>query len=416
MTTLNELNDRLQRCVSEARQALDQIDTPGLTESRIKELEQQHDRNMAEYDKLKKRVDDETRLAEIEAEMSADERDIPNIPEGKPSGKPKDGEPTYETAYRNWIKFGNRGLNEIERKLMAPAIFEQRAQGTNAPSVGGYTSPGSFRAKLIERMKAWGPMLDPGVTTIETTSDGNSILWPTMDDTDNEGALLTENTADSEQDVEFGAKQIDAYFYTSRIVRVSQQWLQDSAIDPEATLIGAFAKRLGRKGNKDLTTANGISKPNGIVAASSSGKTAAATGSVTFDELIDLQHSVDPAYRGLPGCRWMFNDTVLQALRKIKNDGEYIWQSANVQTGAPALLLEKPYSINQAMASMSASTTPVLFGDLSAYLVRIAQDIATQRLVERYAEYHQVGFVSFMRIDGELLDVNACKKLTMAAA
>ena len=56
----------------------------------------------------------------------------------------------------------------------------------------------------------------------------------------------------------------------------------------------------------------------------------------TFDELIDLEHSVDPLYRAAPTCRFMFNDGVLKALRKLKDgQGRYIWQPPDVKAGQP---------------------------------------------------------------------------------
>ncbi len=72
---------------------------------------------------------------------------------------------------------------------------------------------------------------------------------------------------------------------------------------------------------------DGTGDPLGIVAASTLGVTAVSQTAVTFDELLDLYHSVDPAYRASPKARWMFNDTTLKAIRKLKGgDGQYIWQ------------------------------------------------------------------------------------------
>jgi HK97 family phage major capsid protein len=45
-----------------------------------------------------------------------------------------------------------------------------------------------------------------------------------------------------------------------------------------------------------------------------------------------------------------------------------------------------------------------VFGDLSKYKIREVRDIQVLRLVERYADYHQVGFLAFARYDGDLLN------------
>ena len=92
-------------------------------------------------------------------------------------------------------------------------------------------------------------------------------------------------------------------------------------------LIGdLLGERLGRRANLELTTGDGTGDPNGIVTASSAGKVAASTSAITWDEIIELEHSVDPAYRMGPKVCYMFNDNVLRDVRKLKDgDGNYLW-------------------------------------------------------------------------------------------
>ena len=134
-----------------------------------------------------------------------------------------------------------------------------------------------------------------------------------------------------------------------------------------------------------------------------------------FDEIIDLFHSVDPAYRASPSCRFMFNDSTLSAIRKLKDgDGNYLWQAADGRAGEPAAILGRGYVINQAMDSIATAKKTVLFGDMNKYVVRRVRDFTLLRLAERYAEYYQVGFLAFNRLDGELLDTAAVKHLVQA--
>ena len=132
--------------------------------------------------------------------------------------------------------------------------------------------------------------------------------------------------------------------------------------------------------------------------------------------MIDLFHAVDPAYRNDPSCRWQMNDATLKLLRTLKDgQGRYIWQPANVATAQPQTILDKPYSVNQAMAPVGASARSVIFGAHSRYLVRRVNEFAVRRLVERYADFDQTGFIGFSRFDGELLDNAAIKALTHPA-
>jgi HK97 family phage major capsid protein len=180
----------------------------------------------------------------------------------------------------------------------------------------------------------------------------------------------------------------------------------------EPLLTDLFGERLGRTANEVLTTGTGSGQPNGIVTAASTGLTAASATAITSDELIDLFHSVDPAYRASPKCRWMFNDSTLAAIRKLKDgQGNYLWQMGDVRTGEPDMFLGKAYSVNQAMADIATGNSSVLFGDLSRYVVRKVRGFQVMTLRERYAENFQVGMVGFKRFDGELLNTSAVKKL-----
>ncbi len=57
----------------------------------------------------------------------------------------------------------------------------------------------------------------------------------------------------------------------------------------------------------------------------------------------------------------------------------------------------------------------VLYGDFEAgYVVRRVKDLELLRLAERYAEFGQVGFIAFDRMDELVQDNSAYKALTQA--
>jgi HK97 family phage major capsid protein len=125
---------------------------------------------------------------------------------------------------------------------------------------------------------------------------------------------------------------------------------------------------------------------------------------IISDEVIDLIHSVDPAYR--PNASFMMHDVVLAAIRKLKEQttNAYIWQPG-LQAGVPDRLLGYRYTVNQSMSStFTTGQKLVLFGDLSKYLIRDVSTIRLVRLEERYADTDQIAFIAFMRTDGNLLD------------
>ena len=100
------------------------------------------------------------------------------------------------------------------------------------------------------------------------------------------------------------------------------------------------------------------------------GKTTAAVAAVTADELIDFYHSVDPAYRASPKARMMFNDSTLQAIRKLKDAQNRYLIDGLKDSGATINLagISVPYSVNQAVASMATGARFAAFGDFSKYV------------------------------------------------
>lgn len=403
MPSMTELQEKRGRLVTQARAALEEIRT-NTDESRAIELDRRHDAIMADFD----RVD-----AEIDAEWRVAMR--PNGGNVVVPGADHGAAPEYRAAFHAWLAArGDVGAMSYEHRAALGA--EVRMQVTGTGSAGGYTVPTELARFIVEAMKASGPMYDPGVTTELNTSGGNPFDIPTVDDTDVTAEPHTEGTPltdDGSKDVTFGQRSLGAYGYDTEFVKVSYELTQDSIFAVEAVVGGLLGKRLGRIANTKLTVGTGTNEPHGIVTASSLGVTAAAANAIVGDELIDLYHSVDPAYRSSPRCGWQFNDTTLLAFRKLKDgEGNYLWQMGNVKEGEPDRLLGKPYWINQAVPSLATSAKPVLFGDFGTYYVRKVGAPVIGVLRERF--WPDLGIAGIVRFDGELADTTAVKHLIMA--
>ena len=419
--SLKELREKQAKIVAEARERLDQIE--GADEARAKELETAHDAAMAEYDRLERQIEREEKLAEIskradERAVEARERQRPHSPDGEARATDDGNKPDYRKVFAKVIcGVEPSELEPEERAILrqGAAKFEGRAQSTST-TAGGYTVPTTLMNEIIRSMLAWGPMYDPGVTSEMVTASGNPIKIPTVNDTTVTAVAHTENTAltdDGSKDVTFGQKSLDAYAFDTEFVRWSWELDMDSIFNMEALLSSLLGERLGRIANLQLTTGSGSSAPNGVVTAASSGVTAASATAIAFDELIDLEHSVDPAYRNGPKVAYMLNDSTLKAIRKLKNgEGEYIWQMGNVQGGVPSTLNGRRYHINQAMDSIATGKKTVLFGDFGKYYVRKVGSPIIGVMRERF--WPDLGIAGLIRFDGELGDTAAVKYLVQA--
>lgn len=420
MSRITELREQQDTVLSQARERLDLI-TANTDESRAAELEASHDQAMAEYDRLGSQIEREERTAEAEARAEERRRQRRPIPKDDEN---RGGDDTDSVEYRSVFAKVVCGvpLDELsteERTVLRGGVrtFEQRTQVAGTAAAGGYTVPTELMNHIEIAMKAHGPMYDGEVVQEMTTSSGNRQTIPSVDDTGKSGAAHTEGAEiadDGSQDLEFGQKTLDAYSFDTEFIKWSWELDQDSIFSMEALLGSLIGERLGRIANRQLTMGSGSSAPNGIVTASSLGITTAAAAALTADELIDLEHSVDPAYRQAPGVGFMFNDTTLKAIRKLKDgDGNYLWNKGDFQAGVAATINGRRFHINQDMDSLAAAKKAVIFGDLKKYWVRKVGSPVIGVLRERF--WPQVGIAGLIRFDGELVQTAAVKHLITAA-
>ena len=90
-----------------------------------------------------------------------------------------------------------------------------------------------------------------------------------------------------------------------------------------------------------------------------------------------------------------------------------------MQTGrtAPATIWGVPYIVNQHMASAFTTGQKLLAaGAFGKYKIRDVQSIRIRRLVERFGDNDQEGFVAFLRSDGNLLDAGVAPVKYLALA
>jgi HK97 family phage major capsid protein len=429
--TVRELKEQRAKLVADMRAMVAQADAAK------RDMTPEEDAKWNEMDADAERLKSSIQKRE---KLEAEERNIegnPGVPAGVP--QPRVNETSEmrkqreERAFTSWLRYGFDGLSPEDKVVMAqkrsfvnnselPA--EIRAQSTTT-TAGGYTVPQGFSEELQKFLKQFGGVRQ--VARAFPTPSGQDIPWPTVDDTSQKGELLAENSAANAQDVTFGQVTLKSFKFSSKIVLVSMELLQDSFFDINAILRDLLGERIGRITNDYFTTGTGTGEPQGVVTAASLGKTGASgqTTSVIYDDLVDLQHSIDPLYR--PGAHYMFNDSTLKALKKLKDSqGRPLWQmQQNAGFGSQVAqdnIIGYPYVINQSMADLGRSGSPlagnksILFGDFSRYIVRDVLDMQLLRLTERYAEYGQVGFLAFARSDARAINSAAITYYQNAAS
>jgi HK97 family phage major capsid protein len=402
-----------------------------------KEDRAKFDAQMIEVDTLKADIDRLERALKVDAELRetvvpprekipGQDRAAENSPEVR---KAKDEK--YRRAYSEYLRLGPRqtdfepGMSEESREALRVGRTEYRDMGIGTNTLGGYFVPQGFVYDIESAMKWYGDMLNQA--EILDTASGQPLPYPTDNDTSNTGEIVGEGQQVSDQDVTVGHINFNAFKFSTKMVKVSIELIQDSAFDMEGFLKNKFAIRLGRILNTKMTVGAGSTEPLGIltaviaacgapavgggaygipvIAAGSSANTGGAeTGgtSIGTKDLIALEHSIDPAYRS--GAKYMFHDTLLRGFQQLLDKyGRPLWVPG-VAANAPDKVNGYAYSVNNDMPQSALSANTVIFGNLKKYMIRRVKELGILRLTERFADYGQIAFIGFARYDGNLLD------------
>lgn len=408
---IRDLQARQAAAYDAMKDAVKELSREGLSEVRKSELDEVFNKAEADQAKIEKQ------LRALEAAEAAEKRRAEQFFEkedqaGRTADKrdQKEIEAEERAAFNSWLRQGMNNLSNEQRTMIQKRGTSTLIAGTN--SLGGFTVPTDLANRIIEAMKAYGGMLQ--VSDILITDGGNPLNFPTNDDTSAKAVLVSEGGSATVQDTTFAQRTLNAFMYRD-LVKLSYELIQDSAFDIEAYIVRLMGTRFGRAANESLTTGTGSGQPNGVVTASTLGKTAASATAFTFAEIIDLIHSVDPEYRR--NGRFMMHDSVLAYIKKLSigaSDARPLWQPSFI-VGEPATIDGYQYTINQDMDStINTASKIILFGDFRQYLVRQVRTLQISRNESLYMATGEIGYFGFARWDGELLNTAAVKHLVTA--
>jgi HK97 family phage major capsid protein len=418
MINIKALRDQRAEKAKEARNLLEQNTGDAFT----KEIEAKVDAIYEDIDRIDAQIARAERQAKIDGDAAADDRSREADERARASLSPEQRErqDRYSAAFRNWIMHGERGLTQEDAQALREGSVQaaQSGQQSNG-AAGGYLVPDGWGGALLEALAAFGGMRR--VATVISTHGGNPLPWPTVDETAVEGEIVAENTAATTGDVAFGTTSLGAFKYSSKIVTIPFELLQDQGpgIDVEAFVRRALATRIARITNRNFTVGAGTTEPQGMVTGATVGK-AGATGQATSilpDDLIDLEHSVDPAYRSMPGVGWMWHDSTLRQLKKLKDDQNRPLWLPGYDTKEPDTFLGYRYEINQHMPVMAASAKSIAFGDMSQYMIRDVMNVTLFRFDDSaFITKGQIGFLAWSRHDGKLVSAGKPVKVWQHSA
>jgi len=328
----------------------------------------------------------------------------------------RSNEEQYFDAFADFMKNGQRAnkrsLNVLEKRGTSTITTE-----TTGGIYGGYAVPEELDREWTKVLKQYGGMMS--AARVIRTQTGGTWNHTYTDDTATAALLTVEASATTLQDFSFSRIELGSYTYRSSVL-LSMEEIQDEQVGVVGYLNEMLGIRMGRALNTAFTTGDGSSKPTGLLAASGgapTGKTAASATAITSTEILDLIHSVDPAYRMGPNVRLMFNDSTLAAIKKLQlgsSDSSPLWVPDMRSGGEGNTIWGYNYVINQDMPTIATGVKSIAFGDFSYYVIREVRTPTFVRLNELYMANLSQGFLAFSRYDAKLIPVGAIKLLVQA--
>ncbi len=397
------MSDQLDRLVEkraniweQAKTHLDTVEAAG--DDASGEAEQTWERYNADLDALDKRIAEVTKNEQRQAEADAARAIYGEAARPAPVDK-REERPSDEDVLRKMVAGEIRGHD---------FHGERRDLTVGSSTAGGNTVPTSFFAQLQEHLVEVSAIRQTNVQVL-TTESGEALQVPKTT-AHSSAAPISEGGTITESDPTFGQVTLNAYKY-GLSMQISHELEQDTAINLTDYLARQAGRAIGIATGAAYLVGDGSSKPQGIVPASTVGKTGAnsVAGVFTADNLIDLYFSVIAPYRA--NASWMMADGALASLRKLKDgvDGQYLWQPA-LTAGEPSTLLGKPVFADTNVPDQAAGVRSVLFGDFSAYMIRDVAGVRAERSVDFAFGSDLVTWRFLFRTDGELIDTTGAVK------
>ncbi len=298
------------------------------------------------------------------------------------------------------------------------AIPESRAAVAGTAIKGGNTVPVTLVETLYQKLFDDSAILQAGPTVLRTQS-GEQLKLPRLTSLVVTPASATYTQAMSkvaeagpiiEGEPRFDQVQLDAYKY-AQYTQVSRELVEDGVLDIEALLGAVLGRNIANFIGYDLTLGTGTAEPRGVRTVIQAGnKVSTAAGGLfdttDFDKFFDVIAKLKPGYRR--NAKWLVNDQANFSLRKLKMGSVYAWEPNLQGAGQPDTFLGYPILTdpNVPVPASNAGVTAI-FGDFSAYYVRMVKDVRIEWSMEYAWVNDLLAVKAVMRADGDAIDDDA---------
>lgn len=386
-----------------ARQARELLANKG-EQTWSKDDQTKFDGIMDEQERVVKQIEAHQRVMDDRAQQQFTDA------EGKPKNEREDA------AKKGYELFLRKSFRDMTPEEIGSV---RNTMSTTTGSQGGVTVDPLVSKAFIDQMADYAGLRR--VADRIVTGSGVNITYPTTDGRAEVGEIIAQNTTATASDPSFGSVNLGAYKFSSKIITIPIELLQDTTIDIVGLVNKRMRDRIGRIQNQKFTIGAGTTEPFGLVTQASVGKTGTTgqTLTIIYDDLVDLIDSIDIAYAAEGGFQWSMSQSMRKVVRKLKDTAGrpiFLPGYGSLQETLNDSMLGYEINVNNDMPVPAANAKSLSFGQHKKYLVRDAMEVTLFRFEDSaFMKLGQVGFLAWSRADGNLLD-NAAVKLYQHSA
>ena len=322
------------------------------------------------------------------------------LTEARDSGKGLTGKllERYERADGNIHGFSieldaiERDLTEARSDFLRNVALNQRAQSVAVDADGGATVPEILSATLWDLARNQTVAREAGVSFIPLSGPGETFVLPKIT-SDAVPAWVGENGLIGEDMLEFGSETL-APKKLALTVRASRELVQDSNQNIGNVIIDAVTKAFAQEIDRVIFNGTGAAEPEGIRNSgifATAGVGAPDWSALSSAALSITEANYDPsAFVMAPSIK---RTLVEQRIDQGGGAGTGMYLPATTDLGA------------------GTDESYILAGDFSQVVVGVRLALDVLPLMERYAEYGQVGWVFSYRMDTTVMRLSAFHSL-----
>ena len=332
------------------------------------------------------------------------------------------GNPEYVAAFRGMMRNGNDAqLQEVA--AAAARANPQAAMSIGSAPDGGYLAPVEWDRSITDQIRQDSP-IRANSEVITITGQGFTRLFSTGAPGSGwvgETAARPQTTTPTLAPLTFNVGEIYAN------PAITQQALDDAAINLETWLGDQVRAEFSRQENIAFLSGNGTNKPYGLLTYITGAANealhplgdievseAAGPANITADDFISLLYAVR-SEAVTTNSKWFMNRATIGQIRLLKDlNDNYIWQPA-LTAESPQSLLGEPIVEVPGMALPAASAVVALYGDMRrTYLV--IDRVGIRVLRDPFTNKPYVMFYTTKRVGGGVQNPEYMRALKMAAA